>query len=381
MGRVFKPTRKTEDGATVVYGDWYIEYQGADKKTHREKIGASKAIANAALAAAEERESRRRGGLPDLAAPVAVAPRPLAGLIAEYLGVLAGRGHSEGYRKLADDYLTRLAVECRWHTWADVSPDTLTVYLGERREEFDLGPATLNSYQRVAKAFANWAARKFEVRSPLDSLAPYAEEVDRRRSVRILTDPEFAALIIAAEQAPRRFNTSVPGKDRAVLYRVAGFTGLRAGELATLTPSHFDLDSAVPLVTVAAADSKGKREEPIPLPAHLADLLREFVAGREADALLWPGEWARHRHQVAWIAADATRAGIPDAADKRRPERRVTFHGLKRRFVTRLIESGAKVHEVRRLARHKDAKTTLDYYAKTDLAGLGVVANRLPAVG
>src|SRR5204862_1432763 len=42
------------------------------------------------------------------------------------------------------------------------------------------------------------------------------------------------------------------GLDRAVLYAVAGASGFRAGELATLTPESFALDADPPTVTLPA---------------------------------------------------------------------------------------------------------------------------------
>ena len=62
-----------------------------------------------------------------------------------------------------------------------------------------------------------------------------------------------------------------------MLYRVAAYTGYRAGELAELTPEHFRLDAEPPHVTMFARDSKGKREEPIPLP--LSDVYTSLQTG------------------------------------------------------------------------------------------------------
>ncbi len=42
-----------------------------------------------------------------------------------------------------------------------------------------------------------------------------------------------------------------------------------------------------------------------------------------------------------------------------------------------MIRSGANVDEVRRLARHRSVKTTLDSYAHTDLERLGKAADKL----
>lgn len=48
--------------------------------------------------------------------------------------------------------------------------------------------------------------------------------------------------------------------------------------------------------------------------------------------------------------------------------------------MTRIIHAGGKIHEVRRMARHKDVRTTLHYYTDENLKELGQLANRLPAV-
>ncbi len=55
------------------------------------------------------------------------------------------------------------------------------------------------------------------------------------------------------------------GPERALLYRVAAETGLRAGELRSLTARSFALAGDAPTVTVAAAYSKNRREAVLPL--------------------------------------------------------------------------------------------------------------------
>jgi integrase len=58
----------------------------------------------------------------------------------------------------------------------------------------------------------------------------------------------------------------------------------------------------------------------------------------------------------------------------------VTFHGLKRKFVTALIRAGADIDQVRRLARHKSIKTTLDHDVGSKLSELTLAVNKLPAI-
>lgn len=380
MGRVFRRPPQVIRGKRVVYKNWYVEYQGADGKTHRKMVGPRKDVADRALVKLVEAERLKRLGLPDTGARAEGWAAPLAGLVPEYVAVLAGRDTSPEYRALVSDYLARLAAGCGWHTLGAVTADSLTVHLGTRRDDPSIGngPATLNSYLRVAKGFANWAAKKYGLASPLAGLKPYPEEVDRRRSDRVLADAELAALVAAARACPRRGRAHFRGPDRAVLYLVAAYTGLRAGELAELTPADLDLDAEPPTVTVGAADAKNKQAEPVPLPAHLVAVLRPWLAGRDRRGKLWPGAWAARRKQVHWLARDLARAEVAEF-DAR--GRRVTFHSLRRRYVVRLIEAGGKIHEVRRLARHRDVKTTLNYYAPTDMGALGRLADKLPRAG
>ncbi len=47
------------------------------------------------------------------------------------------------------------------------------------------------------------------------------------------------------------------------------------------------------------------------------------------------------------------------------------FHSLRKTFVSELINSGVKVFDVMKLARHKDIKTTIKHYSKAELDRMG----------
>lgn len=383
MGRVFHPTYRDRRGATKQAKNWYVEFTDTNGKTRRRKVGRDKRLAEQVLARELARVERERNGYagPDAAART----RKLADWASEYQGVVAARGRSPGYLKGIEDHLAVLLPGCGWQLWPDVTADSITLYLGRRREAggkrgFEKkatgnSPATLNAYLRTAKGFARWVAERLGEPNPLRGVRPFNEQVDRRRSKRVLTDDELAALIAAAEKCPPRARADFSGPDRAMLYRVAAYTGLRASELASLTPMCFDLDASPPTVTVDPKVDKSRREQPIPLPGHLVSALRPWLAGRDRAARLWPGTWAKDRRQQVWVKRDVRRAGIA-ARDER--GRGVTFHGLKRKYVSLLIRSGAEVDDVRRLARHKDARTTIDYYTDRTLRQLGDIADRLP---
>lgn len=395
MGTVYRPTMPNGKPSPR----WYCRWQVAGK-TRRRAIG-TRAAALAALAKFEDAESRRRHGLPDHAAESAALGKPLALHLADYLAWLGSRDTSDEYRANTRAQLTSLISDLGWVTFADVDADALSRHLGRLRDKprprrivgaarkaggpthaeklpaKGLSPTTLNGHLRAAGAFARWVAKRVKAPDPLAGMEPYPEDVDRRRSRRILTDAELGKLLAATAAARHRPNAAVRGADRAWLYRLAAYTGLRAGELAELTPLHFRLDAAPPVVTVGARDSKGKREEPVPLPAHLLPRLRDWLAGRDPAAKLFPGAWADRKHESRWLAWDLRRAGVDARDAEGRP---ASFHGLKRRYVVRLLQSGAKVHEIRRLARHADVKTTLKYYTDENLPELGALADRLPPV-
>lgn len=373
MGRVFKPTYTNKAGKRVTVASWYAEWWGADGKPHRKRIGPNKADANAFLAAQEAREAKLRAGI--IADP-SMHPdrtRPLAELLMVYMARLKAINASKVYRSNVEDYLNRIFTACEWRAFVDITPDTLLKFLADRREQKGNSAATLNSYLRTARGFSRWLAGRVGALDPLREIPRFAE-TDRRRSKRILTDEEFAALLTATEAYSPKRNCTLRGPDRAMLYRVAAYTGLRASELASLTKDSFRLDASPPVVVVAAKSAKNRTEEPIPIPAHVVALLRPWLKKKRKGEPVWPGRWAELRHFGEWLQTDLKRAGV-SARDAQ--GRKATPHGLRRRYVVSVIKTGAKIHEVRRLARHKDVKTTLDYYTDESMADLGAIADRL----
>ena len=284
MGRVFKPSYTKSDGnggrIRVRVSYWYIEYLDEFGEARREKVSTNKQIAESALARRQELAERRKFGLPDPAAEAVLRNRPIRELVAEYLTELTNKGRAASYRAEVARQLDTLIDGCQWHMWSDVKRPGLLAHLAARMadEEDDISPATANGYLRAAKGFANWYAEQLESRSPLAGIEPFNEQVDRRRSRRVLTDDELIRLCSRAPK-PRAAKVEgvVNGRDRSALYRVAACTGLRASELASLTPEHFSLDAVPPVVTVEAKDAKGRRVEPIPIHDQLLEFLRTWL--------------------------------------------------------------------------------------------------------
>ncbi len=83
-------------------------------------------------------------------------------------------------------------------------------------------------------------------------------EGDVRVRRRPLEEAELRALLAAASASAAVFR-GLTGRDRAALYSVAMTTGFRVAELASLTPSSFDLAAEPATATVEAAYSKNRR--------------------------------------------------------------------------------------------------------------------------
>ena len=254
------------------------------------------------------------------------------------------------------------------------------------------GIVTTNHYVTAIKGFTRWMAR--EHRSPIDLLAFLSRQnpaTDLRHVRRSLPAAEFAALLKAtAAGKPTR---SLGGRDRAALYLLAARSGLRASELASLTPASFDFaDSSA---TVEAGYSKHRRKDVQPLPEDVAAELQRFCAGKPKRSPLWPGSWPDLGADMlrgdlaaarsAWIAE--ARGDADEAA--RREQSSVLayadeggnvydFHALRHQFITDMVSSGIHPKDAQTLARHSSIVLTMDHYAHVRKADLRSALEKLP---
>jgi hypothetical protein len=173
-------------------------------------------------------------------------------------------------------------------------------------------------------------------------------------------------------------------RDRAVLYPVAAYTGLRESELASLTPESFDLDSNPPAVTVEAAYSKHRRKDTQPLRSDLAALLRDWMKDKPTGKRLWPGGWGRHGAKMVRADLEAASAAKKKADPKSTgiPYRDVAgrvfdFHAL-HQFISSLAAAGIHPKVAQALARHSTIPLTMDRYSHVHLFDQTAALDKLP---
>jgi excisionase family DNA binding protein len=232
-----------------------------------------------------------------------------------------------------------------------------------------VGPATVNHYVVAVRGFFRWLVKAKRIGSnPLESLSLLNAAVDVRRARRELTTEELGRLFVAARESHRTFR-GLTGTDRFHLYLVATGTGFRANALANLTPADFDLNALT--VTLAARLNKSRRTKVQPLPADVANALRDFMAGKPLNVPLWGGSWASGCTGAEMLRIDLEAAGIPYVVEGPDGPEYADFHSLRHSFLTLGGRSGIDLRTLQELAGHSDPKLTARYSHRRlyDLAG------------
>ena len=137
--------------------------------------------------------------------------------------------------------------------------------------------------------------------------------------------------------------------------RTALYTGMRAGEIKSLTRSQVDLDKR----TVHLTETKNGSSRTVPLTRQATDVFRAVlnnpVRSLDTDLIFWgePGRDSVRRpyeFYPAW-ARTLKRTGIED----------LRFHDLRHEALSRLIEAGLGDQEVSAISRHKSMQMLKRY--------------------
>ncbi len=251
---------------------------------------------------------------------------------------------------------------CGFKFWQDIRPDAVDAFLRKLRAgEEGVSLQTSNYYLGAVRQFCRWmVAHGRASESPLTVLRPLNAALDRRKIRRAFTEKELRSLLRAAEKGP--VLCAMTGKERALLYRLAVETGLRAGELRSLTGASFDLKATSPTVTVEAAYSKRRRKDVLPLRADTARLLRAWLRTRLPSSRAFNLPTQNPLREA--LQTDIKAAKIKGLDDPKRP---LDFHSLRHTFLTNLARAGVHPKTAQALARHSTISLTLDRYTHVSL--------------
>ena len=278
--------------------------------------------------------------------------RPLLQYVARYEVALRDAGIRASDAKEAAARCRRV-IEALGATSIDhLTPAAVQGDLASRRRQ-GLSPTTSNHYLKQLKAFIAWLIREGKARNhPLKHVRKLAEAQGTRRA---LTPEELEKLLKVTHAGPDRFGMT--GSDRAMLYRFAVETGLRADELRRLRVADFDFGGRTVTVRPKPGQPRPKVREIAhqPIRADTAEEMMKLWSGRDpvGPAFRVPASVSK------MFAVDLEDAGIP----RTDPAGRVlVFHSLRHTFGTDLARSGAYPAVAQRLMRHRAVQMTMAYY-------------------
>jgi integrase len=350
---------------------------------------------------------------------------PIADHIELWKKHLQLRGSTKHWWTQAKRRVTRVCQERGIRRLRDLTVDTVERWL---REQTDAGMSagTRNGYRRACVSFANWCVRTNRlVTNPITHVATADEHTDRRRTRRALTTDELDRLLDAARRRPlveamtvrrgkdkgkqlarvtvaTRDQLDRIGRERALIYKTLVLTGLRKGELASITVSQLDFTGPVAHAVLEAKDEKNRRGSQIPLRADLAAELRAWLT-EKLNVL--QNEARRHGDPIpSRFPADTKMLNVPTGlirifnrdlvfagiariekcngknilikTDER--GRTIDIHALRHTFGTHLSKAGVSLRTAQAAMRHSDPSLTANVYTDPKLLDVAGALEALP---
>lgn len=320
----------------------------------------------------------------------------------EWEAYLSAKGNTAKHVALVTRRARAVANGCGFAYWSEVSASRVMAHLRELRTDASKGrngegisAQTFNFYLAAFKGFCRWMVKDGRAtESPVAHLDGLNVKTDRRHDRRALSVEELRWLIdtTAAEGSPERYGMSAPS--RAMLYRLAVETGLRASELRSLNRASFDLAGDEPAVRVAAGYSKRRREDVLPLRPDTAAALSGHLATKHPGAAAFAMPKADYLAKMlradlgaarqAWLRASTLPQDAPERSDTGflthcdAAGRVVDFHALRHTAGTLLAAAGTHPKVAQSLMRHSNIDLTMSRYTHALVGQESAAVESLP---
>ena len=346
-----------------------------------------------------------------------------------YLTHLEATGACRVHRGNVAAAVRRVVAECQFTHLLGLDRSAVEAWMN-RQEANRMSARTRNAHRAAVLAFCNWCVREKRLATnPLSGLPKANEKADPRRHRRALAEAEIVALLDVARRRPlldaqtvrrgERKGQAVAkllpetvarletlGRERALIYKTLVLTGLRKGELASLTVGQLTLTGPTPSALLHAADEKNRQGSRIPLRADLAADLKGWLA----DKLVVTQDTARKAGEaiparlpddtpvfvipaalVQILDRDLVMAGIArkvkDAeTGKERIDKRdnrgwtVDVHALRTTFGTLLSKGGVAPRTAQAAMRHSSIDLTMNVYTDPRLLDVAGAMDALPSL-
>jgi len=431
------PLTAAGDRIAVEAGTYTAKYRDGSGIVRKITTGCrDKTAAESVLADLERRAEKVKGGIltADEAAAIDQQDRPLAEHVAAFMEHQKAKGITPMQLNTTQSRLDRVAADTGFNRLADLNGTALERWLAARQGE-GMGAVTRNGYREACVTFGNWCVRNRRLLSNPFAAVPKADaKADPRRKRRALTESELLKLLDVARRRPlvdamtirrgKRKGEAVAklpertrrrlerlGWERALIYKTLVLTGLRRGELASLTVGQLVLNTDPAFLVLEAADEKNRQGSTVPLRTDLAADLRQWLAdkanavqeatrGRSGHVLRLPTAgptlppstpvFTVPAALVKILARDLVSAGIARRVETapgkykidKRDERGRTFdvHALRHTFGTLLSKGGVTPRTAQAAMRHSTIDLTMNCYTDPKLLDVAGAMDALPAL-
>jgi integrase len=365
------------------------------------------------LAGLERQAEKVRSGLltPGEAKTAAHSATPITEHLADYVASQESRGFAPQHVRETRRILTIVFESCDFRTLADLERSAFERHLNRRRAA-GAGARTRNADREALLAFANWCVADGRLLANPVKGVPKAA-ADRRRPHRAMTVDELVRLLDVARRRPLldastvrrgerkgeayanvrpevRERLDALGRERALIYKTLFYTGLRKGELTSLTVAQLRSDGQTSWFELDPADEKNREGNSVVVRPDLADDLRHWLADKlralQADArergapvpARLPGDTPVFRvpfNLVRVLDLDLKAAGIPKRDERGRT---LDVHALRTTFCTHLSLGGVPLRTAQAAMRHSDPKLTANVYTDPKLLDVAGAMDVLP---
>lgn len=380
--RIFKANYKNRNGQKLEGKKWYLDICDHNQTRHKIPAFSDKRLTEALGRNIESLVNYRISGLePDaklnqwieslpenllrkfvswglIEGQRAEITKPLTEHISDYIKIIEAKGHSKDYVRRTRNRLKKIISDCRFTYFRDITQSAVEIYSGKLKKD-EYSDTSRAHYLDALKTFLNWAETDRRIiRNPILKLEKPARDSAKKG---ILTSEQFICLIKTTFEKNILIGRTM-GQERAILYLLAGCTGLRRKELLNLTWDDISL-SGNAFVRVRAAIAKNGQEAKQPIPAIVVNLLGALEACIRPQGNEWVfasfGKWI---NTAGLIREDLKTAKI-GLKDKDGNE--ICFHSLRNSYISFLANSQTPAKVIQKLARHSDPRLTFNVYART----------------
>jgi integrase len=381
--RVYKAEYKNRDGKKRKAAKWYLDFADHNQLRHKIPAFADKRLSEGLGRNIEALINCRTAGLepdvklnqwietmPDSLLKKFVSwgliegqrteiTKPLSEHISEYIKILEAKGFSRDYVVRSKNRLKKIVADCRFYYFRDVTKSAVEIYSGKLKKD-GYSKTSRGHYIDALKTFLNWAEQDQRIiKNPIAKMEKPARDSEKKG---ILTPEQFVQLIKTTSQKNILIGKTT-GQERAVLYLLAGMTGLRRKELLNLTWDAINLSADNASVKVKASIAKNGKQAEQPVPAILVSVLSSLKAqARPKDNDRVFISFSKWINTAELIREDLAVAGI-ELTDRDGNE--ICFHSLRNSYISFLANSQTPAKVVQKLARHSDPRLTFNTYART----------------